>query len=57
VLITEIKPGKVKTMQNDFITLKSDNGKVTVDHANVVESDLAADNGVIHIVDSVLMPE
>jgi uncharacterized surface protein with fasciclin (FAS1) repeats len=55
VLITEIKPGKVETIQGDFITLKSDNGKVTVDQANVVESDLVSDNGVIHIIDSVLI--
>jgi uncharacterized surface protein with fasciclin (FAS1) repeats len=57
VLITEIKPGRVETIHGDFITLKSDNGKVTVDHANVVESDLGSDNGVIHIIDSVLIAE
>jgi uncharacterized surface protein with fasciclin (FAS1) repeats len=57
MLITEIKPGRVETIQGDFITLKSDNGKVTVDHANVVESDLNADNGVIHIIDSVLIAQ
>jgi len=57
VLITEIKPGKVQTIQGDAVTLKSDNGKVTVDQANVIESDLNADNGVIHVIDTVLMPE
>ena len=57
MLVTEVKPGQVKTTQGDFITVKSDNGKVTVDQANVIESDVAADNGVIHIVDKVVMPE
>ncbi len=56
MLVTEVKPGKVKTVQGDFITLKSDNGKVTVEQANVIESDLAADNGVIHVVDTVVLP-
>ena len=56
MLVTEVKPGKVKTVQGDFITVKSDNGKVTVEQANVIESDLAADNGVIHVVDTVVLP-
>jgi len=57
MLVTEVKPGQIKTTQGDFITVKSDNGKVTVDHANVIESDVAADNGVIHILDKVVMPD
>jgi uncharacterized surface protein with fasciclin (FAS1) repeats len=56
MLITEIKPGKVKTVEGDFVTVKSDNGKVTVEQANVIESDVAADNGVIHVIDTVVMP-
>jgi len=57
MLVTEVKPGQIKTTQGDFVTLKSDNGKITVDNANVIESDVAADNGVIHIVDTVVMPQ
>lgn len=57
MLVTEVKPGQVKTTQGDFVTVKSDNGKVTVDQANVIESDVAADNGVIHVVDQVVMPQ
>lgn len=56
MLVTELKPGKADTLQGEPLTLKSDNGKVTVDHANVIESDVAADNGVIHVVDTVVMP-
>lgn len=56
MLVAEVKPGKVKTIQGDIVTVKSDNGKVTVDQANVVESDVAADNGVIHVIDTVVMP-
>jgi uncharacterized surface protein with fasciclin (FAS1) repeats len=55
-LVTEIKPGKTKTMQGDLLTLTSDNGKVTVNGANVTQSDVNADNGVIHEIDAVLIP-
>jgi uncharacterized surface protein with fasciclin (FAS1) repeats len=56
MLVTEVKPGKTGTLQGEPLTLKSDNGKVTVDQANVIESDVAADNGVIHVIDTVVMP-
>jgi uncharacterized surface protein with fasciclin (FAS1) repeats len=56
MLVTEVKPGKANTLQGEPLTLKSDNGKVTVDHANVIESDVSADNGVIHVIDTVVMP-
>lgn len=56
MLVTELKPGKPNTLQGEPLTLTSDNGLVTVDHANVIESDVAADNGVIHVIDAVPMP-
>jgi uncharacterized surface protein with fasciclin (FAS1) repeats len=56
MLVAEVKPGKANTLQGEPLTLKSDNGKVTVDHANVIESDVAAENGVIHVIDTVVMP-
>jgi uncharacterized surface protein with fasciclin (FAS1) repeats len=31
-------------------------GKVTVDGANVVKTDIAASNGVIHVIDTVITP-
>lgn len=57
VTVTDVKPGKVRTIQGSELTLTSDNGKVTVDDANVVQSDLIADNGVIHEIDTVVLPE
>jgi uncharacterized surface protein with fasciclin (FAS1) repeats len=56
MLVTEVKPGKVKTTQGEVLTLTSDNGKVTVNGANVTQSDIAADNGVIHAIDAVALP-
>jgi uncharacterized surface protein with fasciclin (FAS1) repeats len=32
-------------------------GKVTVDGANVVKTDVAASNGVIHVIDAVILPK
>lgn len=55
--VADVKPGKVTTMQGDLLTLTSDNGKVTVDNANVIQSDLVADNGVIHEIDTVVLPQ
>ncbi len=54
VTVADIKPGKVKTLQGETITLMSDNGKVTVNNANVIQSDLMADNGVIHEIDTLV---
>jgi len=57
VTVADVKPGKVQTIQGDTVTLKSDNGKVTVENANVVQSDMMADNGVIHEIDAVVLPQ
>lgn len=55
VLVDDVKPGAVETIQGENLRLKSDNGKITVNEANVVLSDIEADNGVIHIVDTLLV--
>ncbi len=57
ILVAQVKPGKVKTTQGDSLTLRSDNGKVTVNNANITQSDVIADNGVIHAIDQVVLPE
>lgn len=56
VTVSEIKPGNVKTNQGSTLKLTSDNGKVTVNDANITQSDLAADNGIIHAIDTVVLP-
>lgn len=57
ITVAEVKPGKVQTIQGEPLTLTSDNGKVTVDGANVTQSDVMADNGVIHEIDTVVLPK
>ena len=54
--VTEVKPGPVRSLAGDDLLLKSDNGMVTVNGARVTESDLVADNGIIHGIDQVLLP-
>ena len=56
VMAKDVKAGKVKTVQGSEITLTTANG-VMVDGAKVVKTDIAADNGVIHVIDSVIMPK
>jgi uncharacterized surface protein with fasciclin (FAS1) repeats len=51
----DVKAGKVKTVQGSDLTLSTANG-VKVDNANVVKTDIVADNGVIHVIDSVVLP-
>lgn len=57
ILVADVKPGKIQTVEGGALTIKSDNGKVTVDDANVTQSDVTADNGVIHVIDSVVLPK
>jgi uncharacterized surface protein with fasciclin (FAS1) repeats len=54
--VSEINPGPVKTTQGGTLKLTSDKGKVRVNNANITQSDLAADNGIIHAIDTVILP-
>jgi uncharacterized surface protein with fasciclin (FAS1) repeats len=56
VMAADVKAGKVKSVQGSDITVTTAGG-VKVDAANVVKTDIAADNGVIHVIDSVIMPK
>jgi uncharacterized surface protein with fasciclin (FAS1) repeats len=56
VMAADVKAGKVKTVQGSELTV-STTGGVKVDAANVVKTDIAASNGVIHVIDRVIMPK
>lgn len=56
VMAADVKAGKVKTVQGSEITVTTAGG-VKVDAANVVKTDIVADNGVIHVIDSVILPK
>jgi uncharacterized surface protein with fasciclin (FAS1) repeats len=56
VMAADVAAGKVKTVQGSDLTV-STTGGVMVDNAKVVTTDIVADNGVIHVIDSVVMPQ
>ncbi len=57
VMAADVKPGAVKTVQGSSLNVSVAGDKVKVDKANVIKTDVAADNGVIHVIDAVIMPE
>jgi|AntAceMinimDraft_12_1070368.scaffolds.fasta_scaffold23092_1 uncharacterized surface protein with fasciclin (FAS1) repeats len=56
VMAADVKAGKVKTVQGSEITV-STMGGVSVDNAKVIKTDIVASNGVIHVIDSVIIPK
>lgn len=57
VMAMDVKPGKVKTLEGDSIMITDKNGVLMVNNAKILKADIVADNGVIHAVDTVLMPK
>jgi uncharacterized surface protein with fasciclin (FAS1) repeats len=56
VMAADVKAGMVKTVQGSSLTVGTTGG-VTVDKARVTATDIAASNGVIHVIDTVVMPK
>ena len=56
VMAADVKAGKVKTVQGSEITISTMSG-VSVDNAKVIKTDIMASNGVIHVIDSVIIPK
>ncbi len=55
VMAKDVKAGKVKTVQGSELTIATTGG-VMVDGAKVTATDIVADNGVIHVIDTVVLP-
>src|SRR3954465_3350684 len=54
---TDLKDGQmVKTVNGKELPVKIDGGKVSVAGAIVTKADIAASNGVIHVIDTVIVP-
>lgn len=56
VMAADVKAGKVKTVQGSELTVSTSTG-VSVDNAKVIKTDIIADNGVIHVIDAVIIPK
>ena len=57
VMAKDVKTGKVASVQGGELMLSTSGSGVTVDGAKVVKADIVADNGVIHVIDQVVMPK
>ncbi len=67
ILTYHVVPGKVtaaevvgldeaKTVNGKMIDVQAEGGSVKVNDANVTAADVAASNGVIHVIDKVILP-
>ena len=58
VKAADLKDGqKVKTLQGEELTVSIKEGKVMINGATVTAADLTGSNGVVHVIDAVLMPK
>jgi uncharacterized surface protein with fasciclin (FAS1) repeats len=68
ILTYHVVPGRVsssdvvklktaKAVSGDTIDISANGGTVRVDNARVIKTDIAASNGVIHVIDTVIVPE
>lgn len=56
VLSTNLKTGNVKTVEGSSVSVKVNDMGVMVNNAKVVKADIKASNGVIHVIDKVILP-
>jgi uncharacterized surface protein with fasciclin (FAS1) repeats len=57
VMAADVKTMKAKTVNGKELSIKVEDGNVTVDNAKVVKTDVAASNGVIHVINAVILPK
>jgi uncharacterized surface protein with fasciclin (FAS1) repeats len=56
VMAADVKPGMVKTVEGQSLKLSKDGRDVMVNNAKVTTADITASNGVIHVIDTVVLP-
>lgn len=56
VMAADVKTMKAKTVNGKELSIKVEDGMVMVDGAKVIKTDIAAKNGVIHVIDTVVLP-
>jgi uncharacterized surface protein with fasciclin (FAS1) repeats len=57
VMAKDVKTGMVKTVNGQSLNVVANASGVTVDGAKVTATDVAASNGVIHVIDTVVLPK
>jgi uncharacterized surface protein with fasciclin (FAS1) repeats len=53
---SSLKPGKVTSVEGSAIDVKSSGKELTVNDAKVLKADVKASNGIIHVIDKVMLP-
>jgi transforming growth factor-beta-induced protein len=56
LMAKDLRSGQVTTVAGSAVAIKVQNEKVSVNNADVVKADVDAKNGVIHVIDKVLLP-
>jgi uncharacterized surface protein with fasciclin (FAS1) repeats len=56
LMAKDLKSGKVPTVEGSTVAVKIEGKTVSVNDASVVTADVDASNGVIHVIDKVLIP-
>ena len=56
VMAADVKSGEAPTVNGKMLRLKADGMGVMVNNAKVVATDLVGSNGVVHVVDTVILP-
>ena len=56
VVAADVKSGRVNTVQGQALTINASSAGVSVNNAKVIKTDVMATNGVIHVIDSVVLP-
>lgn len=57
VMAADVKSGMVRTLEGKKVEVAVENGKVGFGGARVIATDIKASNGVIHVIDTVVMPD
>ena len=52
-----VKLKEAETVEGSEVKISVSGGKVKVDGANVIKTDIICKNGVIHVIDAVIMPK
>ena len=56
VVASDVKTGQVKTVEGQTLNVTASSTGVKVNNANVIKTDVMASNGVIHVIDTVVLP-
>jgi uncharacterized surface protein with fasciclin (FAS1) repeats len=56
VMAKDVKAGPVKTVEGQSAMISTDGGP-RIDNARIIKTDVVASNGVIHVIDTVIMPQ